>query len=179
MKTILNLLSFLFLHALMQLNVVCVFFRSLLCVFMELKAVLFLYIYRLAFCKLFFFRQKEFFLLSISFVKSIMERCKEKKKKVCLDNCVMKCLISIRVRSRVISKGFWLPINHVEGGWAGGWSHYKKRPKKSKSLKKKCKLCLYQRTIFMFWSTWNIFFTLVHSLNARLVVCFNPRKKML
>lgn len=81
----------------------------------------------------------------------------------CSGNCVMKCLISIKVRSQSISKA--LLINHAdEGGWASGWS-YLMSEKGSKASQPNVLLCLFQCSIFLcFTCLWKKF---VHSLKLK------------
>lgn len=110
---------------------------------MELEAV-----YFCTFFLSFNFQTYEFHgknLLSISIVKSITVRRRVQKKR-CLGNFVMKCLISIRVRSQAISKA--LLINHANwGGWASGWSVLMRRKKKFRSL---LRLFIPEWSVFMF-----------------------------
>lgn len=101
--------------------------------------------------------------LTFNFVREINYGAARGVQKICcLSNCVMKCLISIRVRSRVISKGF--AVNKScgwKGAWTSGWSrlmtkaneYRRELERRKKSLKRKQINVLFMRareTAFLF-----------------------------
>lgn len=86
---------------------------GLFCVFKKLEAAY----ERLRRCRVWLFRTVGFEERLRRIVKSIIERFLQGI--CCLGNCVMKCLISIRMRSWAIWKAS--AINHAAEGWLSQW----------------------------------------------------------
>lgn len=121
-------------------------------------------------------RKNFFYFRFRMFVKSIMARraanTKSSQPRRCLGNCVMKCLISIRMREATgfwYRKGLWLaPINHADERWVSQWviafndqekKHEQRRAKKERLEAKIYSLFIPCRAFLCSTSSWNVFFS--------------------